>query len=165
MAGNDWGAVHALLWEEELRYRRERLRTGAGAQELPAEAEAEVVAAARSAVEIYLVADETQRSEMRALFAGSYSLRDRLWTVFGDALAHVRESGAEESLLLAFGALSLEDGVTDCRDTYLAIHDAASVGHRALARAADVQQRVASISSRRTADLLRGGALHMARFS
>jgi hypothetical protein len=161
----DWSAVAAFLTDVESRYRKERLRSGPAAKTLDEVAEPEVLAAVERACELYLDAPPAQRTEMRAFFANAYSLSHRLWSVSGHAAEEAKRDRSAAALRLAFAALSLEDGHSDCRDTYLAINTLHGIAAGGGLDGAAIEAEVAGLSSPRMEKLLRTGSLDMGDFA
>jgi len=114
---------------------------------------------------LYLRAGESERDQMRQFFAATYSLQWRVWRVSGEAATDAERSGSPDSLRLALGALSLEDGVSDCRDTYLALGTLSQI---AATRAIDwqtIEDEIAALSSPRMRSLLKTRTLDMRDFA
>lgn len=127
-------------------------------------AEARIETALRQSCEIYLAAGDGERQEMREFFSGMYSLLDRLWRLSGEYAEKAQKTRSQEALSLAFASLSLENGQTDCRDTYLALSRLREIGERAGLNVAAIEANVARLSSPRMAKLLRTHTLDMRDF-
>lgn len=108
----------------------------------------------KRACELYVEATPESREDMRRFFSSTYSLPHRLWRVSGQFADEAERSRSVRALRLAFAALSLEDGNTDWRDTYLAISELHAVATRARLNSAEIEAEVAQLSSTRLRELL-----------
>jgi hypothetical protein len=126
--------------------------------------EAILTSAVRRACELYLHAGENDRREMRRFFAARYSLQMRLWRVSGEAAIQAERTRSTESMRLALVALSLEDGATDCRDTFLAVGTLSRIAADREIDFDSVISEIAALSSNRIRSLLQTRKLNMHDF-
>jgi hypothetical protein len=155
-APGPWPEIAGRLGAVEDRYLAERPRAGHGARYLsPAEEEA-VMEDVRRACDLYPRSGDAERAGMRAFFAGAYTLAARLWKAHAERARSFVSKPSPGSLLRALIPLSLEDAVTDSRDTILAIR---SILDTAAASGIDfetVRSQVVSLSSSRFGKLFEG---------
>jgi hypothetical protein len=71
----------------------------------------------------------------------------------------------EEAAVALKGALSLEDGVTDCRDTYLAVRCLSEIAAKHGIDLRTIEQEIAALSSTRMRTLLETRSLDMCDFA
>ena len=149
-----WPEIAARLQAVEDRYLAERSRAGHGARYLsPAEEEA-VLDSVRRACDLYARGSDADRAVMRAFFAGTYTLLSRLWKAHAERARSFASRPSPGALLGALIPLSLEDAVTDSRDTLLAIRSLLDTAAASAVDIEPVRAQVAAISSPRFGRLL-----------
>lgn len=153
-APGDWPEVAAYLGQVEERYRKERLRAGHGARYLTPEEEKPVMDAIRRACRLYGRAADGERDAMRRFFADAYSLPWRLWKASAEASKAFAARPSAEALRAALVPLSLEDAVTDSRDTILALRSLLEAARKAGIDPEPVRSEAAAISSARMRTIL-----------
>ena len=124
-----WADIEPFLRQIEERYRKERLRHGPAADNLPGDLEEKVLGELRDACDVYAHSDDEGRELIRAFFRWSYVLPRRVEKVAGEYARAFDESGSEDLLRKAAVALAVAGGLPDVRDSLLAfkhLRDAAA---------------------------------------
>lgn len=115
-----WADIEPFLRQIEERYRKERLRHGPSADNLPEDLEGKVLDELRDACDAYADSDEEGRESIRAFFKWSYVLPRRIETIAGQYARAFDESGSEDLLRKAAVAFAVAEGRPDIRDAFLA---------------------------------------------
>ena len=149
-----WPEISALLQAVEDRYLAERPRAGHGARYLSPAEEETVMETVRRACDLYARGSDADRAVMRAFFAGTYTLLSRLWKAHAERARIFASKPSPGSLLGALIPLSLEDAVTDSRDTLLAIRCLLDTAAASAVDLEPVRAQVAAISSPRFGKLI-----------
>jgi hypothetical protein len=147
-----WPEVAAALGVIEGRYRKERLRYGPSAVERTPYEEVEPLLG--QACEIYSGVPDDERDGIRRFFASTDAVRQRMVRFAGRSASRFHESGDPASLELALIATSIEDLVTDFRDVYLMLGALVQETGRRRVDPGPIFERVAAMSSTRTAGLI-----------
>ena len=153
-APGPWPEIAVQLQAVEDRYLAERPRAGHGARYLGPAEEAAVMESVRRACNVYSRSGDADRAAMRAFFARACTLPARLWKAHAESARAFSSNPSPSSLLRALIPLSLEDAVTDSRDTLLAIRSLIDAAAASGVDLDPVRARVAAISSPRFANLL-----------
>ena len=101
----------------------------------------------RRACDIYARSDDADRAAMRAFFAGAYTLPARLWKAHAERARILVSMPTPGSLMSALIPLSLEDAVTDSRDTLLAIRSLLDVAAASGVEIEPIRSQAAAMSS------------------
>src|SRR4051794_25723979 len=115
-----WADIEPFLRQIEERYRKERLRHGPAADNLPDDLEAKVLSELTDACDVYADSGDGVRESMRAFFRWSYVLPRRVEKIAGQYARAFEESGSEDLLRKAAVALAVAEGRPDIRDSFLA---------------------------------------------
>ena len=101
----------------------------------------------RRACDIYARGSDADRAAMRAFFAGTYTLPARLWKAHAERARAFASAPSPGSLSAALVPLSIEDAVTDSRDTILAVRSLLETAAASGVELEMVRAQVAAISS------------------
>jgi len=115
-----WADIEPFLRQIEERYRKERLRSGPAADDLPDDLEQKVLSELRDMCDVYAHGDDEGRESIRAFLTWSYILPRRVEKIAGQYARAFDESGSEDLLRKAATAFVVAEGRPDIRDSFLA---------------------------------------------